>query len=272
MIKTCKGCGDEFETNRSKRDYCGRSCSNKVIARNRENDKLNGEFKTVWSCGGGVQSTAIAALIYKGELPKPDYALMVDCGYDKSTTWDYVHGVLIPKMKEIGVDLQVIKTTDYSTNDLFDKSGYLRIPAFTKIDSKVIKYKTRCNNEFKVRPIQKWLREQGVKYCESWMGISLDEARRARESTKNWFELRYPLLELSLSRDDCLWLIGSLGWPKPPRTSCYICPQQDDAAWIQLRKNSPEDWQKAVEIEKQIQSRMPNVYLHRSLIKLSDQG
>jgi hypothetical protein len=33
---------------------------------------------TVWSCGGGTQSAAIAALIVSGQMPVPDLSVIVD--------------------------------------------------------------------------------------------------------------------------------------------------------------------------------------------------
>jgi len=38
------------------------------------------ERTQVWASGGGVQSTAIAALIVLGRLPKPDLAVIADTG------------------------------------------------------------------------------------------------------------------------------------------------------------------------------------------------
>jgi hypothetical protein len=32
----------------------------------------------LWSCGGGTQSAAIAALIVRGDIRKPDLAVIVD--------------------------------------------------------------------------------------------------------------------------------------------------------------------------------------------------
>ncbi len=71
-----------------------------------------------------------------------------------------------------------------------------------------------------------------------------------------------------MTREDCIYMIGGLGWPKPPRTSCLMCPQQDDAEWARMRKNNPQDWQRALEIEKHIQAINPNVYLHRRMLPL----
>lgn len=265
MLKTCKECGKEFATNRSAREYCSRTCSNTVIARNREKDKLNGNITTVWSCGGGVESTALAVLICNGQLPKPDYAVMTDCGYEKHATLEYVENTLRPRLREAGVDLRIIRTMDYTDNRLIDESGYFLIPAFRDDEGKRVKFRTSCNNLWKVRPVRKWLREQGVVSCENWLGISAKEAHRMRKPSHKWFSHRYPLVEMGLDREQCLWLIGSSGWPMPPKTSCIMCPQQDDAAWLAMRDKYPDDFIRAVEIERELRRIDEHVYLHRSL-------
>lgn len=265
MIKTCKECGNQFTTNRGARDYCSRGCSNTVIARNRENQKLSGKPTTVWSCGGGVESTAMAVLICAGKLPKPDYAVMTDCGYEKRSTWEYVNTVIGPRLKEAGIELHIIQTLDYTDNRLVDKGDYVLIPAYRNEGGKVVKLRTACNHLWKVRPVRKWLRERGVSFCENWLGISAKEAHRMRKPSHKWFTHRYPLVEMGIDRGQCLWLIGANGWPMPPKTSCVMCPQQDDASWIMMRDNHPDDFARAVEIERELQNIDENVYLHRSL-------
>ena len=273
MDKVCEECGQVFMTNRSARRYCpGRRCSNAVIAREREDRRLNtAELKTVWSCGGGVQSTAIAALICEGKLPRPDYALMTDCGYEKQATMEYVRGTLVPSLKAVGVELNLLRTLDYANNDVVNAGGLVRIPAYTRTGSgSGIKFKTFCSDAWKVRVAHKWMREQGIALAENWVGISTDELRRQRLSPKRWITNRYPLVELGLSREDCLWFICEHGWPRPPRTSCLCCPQQDDASWATTKREYPDDWQRAVEIEQSMQKVVPDVYLHRSLVPLNE--
>jgi len=56
----------------------------------------------VWSSGGGVQSSAIAALICQGKLPKPDLAVMADTGREYSPVWDYMNEYVIPDLRKAG--------------------------------------------------------------------------------------------------------------------------------------------------------------------------
>ena len=57
----------------------------------------------IWSCGGGVQSTAIAALIIRGHLPTPDLAVIADTERELSTTWEYLEKYTAPPFRELTV-------------------------------------------------------------------------------------------------------------------------------------------------------------------------
>lgn len=56
----------------------------------------------IWSNGGGVQSAAIAALIYMGEI-RPDLAIIVDTEREMQTTWKYFDEVTKPALESVGV-------------------------------------------------------------------------------------------------------------------------------------------------------------------------
>lgn len=72
MILTCENCGQSFQSNRSARKYCSRKCANTKAANIRSLKFMEEKIDVVWSSGGGIQSTAIAALICNGALPRPD--------------------------------------------------------------------------------------------------------------------------------------------------------------------------------------------------------
>lgn len=50
-----------------------------------------------------------------------------------------------------------------------------------------------------------------------WVGISTDESHRAKRSAEPWAEDRYPLLELGMSRTDCLKWMKAQGFPLPSK-------------------------------------------------------
>ena len=260
VLAKCVYCGVEIYGRGTR--YCSRQCSNRA---RRENERAGRKTFTVWSCGGGVQSTAIAALIYKGEIPKPDYSIMVDTGYEKSAVMAYVRGTIQPKLAEIGVTLNIVKTSDYVPDQsILNPDGYCIIPVYAKTDKGSVLMYTCCNDKWKIQVVRKWLKDQGVEQYVSLIGISTDEAHRQRKAYKKYYSNEYPLITKGMDRQDCLNYIAALGWGEPVRSSCYICGQQDDGEWWRMAVMSPDDLCKAAEIERQIQEYRPDVYLHRS--------
>jgi hypothetical protein len=64
------------------------------------------------------------------------------------------------------------------------------------------------------------------------MGFSTDEKNRAArmKSTKKWNYI-FPLLDLQMSRGDCVALIEKTFKAEPPRSSCYFCPNHTREEW-----------------------------------------
>lgn len=221
----------------------------------------------LWASGGGVQSAAIAALIVQGEL-RPDLAVIVDTEREQSTTWAYMDSVIVPALATVGVTLHRVPKSAYATVDLYggEDDDSLLIPAFTTQDG-IGKLPTFCSNEWKRRVVQRWATAQGVKLATMWLGISLDEHQRMSMVAGKW-ENRYPLIERRMNRGDCVALVEKMGWPTPPRSSCWMCPNHGDHEWREIRDHKPEDWQKAIHFEREIRLRDPHAFLHRSAVPL----
>lgn len=271
MTNVCEHCGEQFATTRSKRRFCSQLCANRAngptAAKTRESDA---PWTSVWSCGGGVDSTAIACMIVEGEIEKPDYGIMVDCGYERRSTWEYVSTVIIPRVATVGLELRILRTADYGGDtSLINKQGCVTIPAHRKNpDGSVSKLRTWCNGNWKVKVVMRWARSIGIERMENWVGMAADEQRRVKPSPRKWRVNRYPLVEAGLTRADCLYKLGTAGWPKPPRTSCFFCPNQADGGWLQMFRSEPDEFEKACKVEAMIQETHPDVFLHRKCLPL----
>jgi hypothetical protein len=267
ISQICGFCGVKFDNCRVQ-ECCSRGCANKLKAQ-RDSAKQDAQPRTLaFACGGGVDSTAIAALICQGKIPKPSLAWIVDCGWEKSRTWAYVNAVLIPKLAQVGVTLAVIESDN---NDIILPNGHIAIPAYEVLpDGTTTKYKTHCNESWKRRIGMQYLKSNGLDWVEVMVGIAADEARRVRPDKAAWYHNSYPLIDLHLSRADCLYMIGSIGWPQPPKTSCFICPQQNDADWADVKHNWRDDWARALQLERDIHQVKPMCWLHRSCKPLDE--
>ena len=223
----------------------------------------------VWSYGGGTQTAAIAVLILQGRLPRPDVAVIADTDREIASTWAYLHDVVQPALDSIGLTVQVAGH-ELSNYDLWKSDDYLLIPAFTSMADGG-KLPTYCSDEWKQRVIRRWLRAQGHNDCDVWLGISTDEMERMKPSGLNWYRHVYPLIEMvPTSRVACAALVESFGWPTPPKSRCWMCPNQSPLMWSDMRKQQPDEFAKAVAFEKEVQQRDEHVWLHKAMIPLVD--
>lgn len=240
---------------------------------------MTSEKTQVWSCGGGTQSIAIAALIVQGKLPKPDWAIIVDTEREKDTTWQYYNDILKPELKTVGVELHRVKKSDYATVDLMSTNDqHILLPMFTTAtENGVGKFSNFCSYEWKRRVIQRFLRTNGIADECIWIGFSVDESRRFLRMQKSQDyqdgKVRFPLIfDHPMRRQHCVDMVKQMGWPPPPRSACYMCPNQGDDEWRETKENRPDEFQEAVDLERFLQEKDPHVFFHKSCVPLDQVG
>ena len=77
-----------------------------------------------------------------------------------------------------------------------------------------------------------------------------------------------------MRRHQCLIWMKEKGDPKPPRSACWFCPYHSDREWRRLRDEEPEEFAKAIALDKRIRDGIYKVesklYLHKSRTPLSE--
>lgn len=219
------------------------------------------------SYGGGIQTVAIITLILEGRLPKPDLIVMADTGREVQTTWDYLAQVVQPSIRAIGLQVEICGH-DYARYDIV-KNGAVLLPAFTRQKGTIGKMPTFCSGEWKQRPIRRWLRARGVMDTAVWLGISMDEAERMRASGLKWYQHVYPLIEMiPMRRAQCVQQIQQFGWEVPHKSRCWMCPNQSPDAWRNMKRLKNGDFEKAVQLEKEVQKEDRDLYFHPLAVPL----
>lgn len=227
----------------------------------------------VWSCGGGTQSGAIASLIGAGELPRPDYAFMVNTGREKSATWPFVDGFIRPNLAKVGLDLTIVSKSDFCSVDLLSaESGSILLPGYTNITGSVGKIDGWCSGYWKRDVGERWLRSIGIDTATAWIGISLDEMRRVRNQHRPWLKLFYPLIFLlRYTRQRCVERIRADGWTgEIPHSACWMCANMSDPEWLDLKLHHPADFAAACALEVELQRIDPHFWFHPSCRPLSE--
>jgi len=207
----------------------------------------------VFSCGGGVQSTACLVLAAQSKIPYRTF-VFANVG-DKSESPDtirYITEVLKPFAAEYGIEWVDVQRhrRDGTSVDLFDE---LHRP-IRSIDIPVrmsngAPGNRNCTVEFKIKPIAKWIK-RNAPGCTLGKGISTDEPHRATPSRESdGYTSAYPLIELGISRSDCLRIVRNAGLPQPPKSSCWFCPYKTTDQWITMRREKPELFAATAELE-----------------------
>jgi hypothetical protein len=221
------------------------------------------------SYGGGVQSTALIVLATQGKLDeiiggKVDAALFSNVGDDSEhpATLEYVRNVATPWALERGVRVvelhRVMRDGSSRTlmQDLERDSRSINIPVRMANGAPGNR---NCTHTFKVQVVGKWLKANGANKNDRavvCIGISTDEIQRVNNKRAMDYESPvYPLIELGLDRSACMTLIKDAGLPVPPKSSCYFCPFHRPQQWSEMRRDEPELFWKAADLEKTLNQR-----------------
>jgi hypothetical protein len=217
----------------------------------------------------------MAVLIGSGKLPTPDLCYMTDTGYERSSTWPFVDGFIRPQLALAGCELVVVKTAELVSEGyvgLKSANGTILLPSYTSQSGQMGKLSGFCSGKWKRDIAERFFRSLGIKSATNWLGISSDEVRRVRTPHRNWLQLSYPLIfTVRMSRLDCVQLIRSTGWEGViPHSACYMCPNLADDEWLEMKRDWPDDFARAVVIERQMREDDPHFWLHPACVPLDE--
>lgn len=113
-------------------------------------------------------------------------------------------------------------------------------------------------------------------WMSQWIGFSTDEIERVAPSRVPYAVNEYPLLDLGMSRDDCIAFLADRGWGDTAKSACIGCPFHNNDEWRDMRRNAPDDWADAVEVDRAIRGIPGSVgmrgrgYLHATRVPLDE--
>lgn len=232
-------------------------------------------MKRVFSCGGGVQSTACLVLAAQGKIEYNTFIFAnVGDQAESPLTIKYVNNILKPYAQDHGIEWIDVRISSSNEQKLDLYTQLLRtdiksigIPVHMKGGGPAHR---DCTAEYKIRPIAKWMRANangGV----LGKGISTDEPHRATPSRENdCYTSEYPLIDLGISRNDCLIIAKEAGLPQPPKSSCWFCPFKTTDQWTTMRREMPDLFEKAADLEKRLNKK--RVELGKDEVYLSGVG
>lgn len=253
---------------------------------------------TILSLGAGVQSTVLALMVKRGDLPPINAAIFADPQEESGATYRHLDWL----EKECKGVFPILRRTVGKLGDHLLKGRnstggrFAAIPAFqAEVEGTLLGIGQRqCTKEYKTEVVERCIRREvlGLRprqrmpkdiQIEQWIGLSYDEPSRVirvRETfaTKvKWATPRFPLFEMQMERRHCIEWLQRYGVPhETPRSACVFCPYKTNAEWRRLKEEDPDGWARAIEIdtglrrEGAVVNRKMNrtLYLHRSCVPL----
>jgi hypothetical protein len=248
----------------------------------------------ILSLGAGVQSSTLALMAATGETKqRVDAAIFADTQAEPASVYawlDWLDGEIqkskypfpIHRVSKGDMTAEAIRIRNHSNG--VGKWTKLLIPCYTvdKVTGKKGHMQRACTYDYKVQELIKAQRRiAGVKRGQKtvgvhcWIGISRDEAQRMKPSREPWCEHVWPLIDMGMTRRDCLAWMQSRGYPKPPRSACVYCPYHSDKEWLRLQSDEPDEFARAVEFERALQASKAQTtnmngvpFLHKSCVPL----
>lgn len=207
----------------------------------------------ILSWGLGLQSTALIEMSLSGDydIPKLDAAIFADTGYEHEYSHE-IYDFYAPRAIKAGIKVEKIGGQDI----LNDQFNHVDLPLFILGTDRMIKRK--CTRDYKIRPIQREIRDLlGVNrrgrlaadLVTLWLGITVDEIHRAKDSRVAYITHQFPLLVLGFHRDDCTTYLKNKGLPIPGKSSCKFCPFQQPYEWAE---KSLEDREMIADLQQHI--------------------
>ena len=195
-------------------------------------------MKTIVNYGGGVNSTAILALMCKGEL---DYdnplILFSDTGAEKPQTYEYIEYIK-PKLKEYGFEITTVKSKEGSLYDYCKDKIILPMRRLRW-----------CTDRWKAKPLEQF---EGKKV------IGIDYGEKHRASRWKDGKADFPLIDLKLDREGCKEIIKGMGWKVPVKSGCWFCPYAKIQEFKELKQDNPKIFYELCDMEKETLNRLDN--------------
>lgn len=227
----------------------------------------------VISIGWGVQSFTLAAMAALGDIDPVDAAIHADTTHERSSTYAFAER-WTPWLEARGVRVVTVVSRNAQPVKKV-MSVFTDIPAYTLSNNGdgLGQLRRQCTGEWKISGIKRWLQaNRHGQPVTQLLGISLDEWRRAKDSDVKYIQHVYPLLDMRMTRNDCVNYLERHGLEVPGKSACVFCPYHNKRAWQEMKHEDGDDWRKAVEVDEAIRQVRPpyDLFVHSSRIPLID--
>lgn len=215
---------------------------------------LDDAFRVLaWGCG--TPSTTLGVMSALGYLEPLDAIIHADTGFEATETVE-MRDWYADWFCDHGLRVEIVSGGDIRQDGAVE---HVHVPFFTSDGGPL---QRQCTRWFKIDPAKRKIREllgyhatkpphPGPGSVEQWFGFTLDEYSRLKDSRVQFIVNRFPLIENKMTRQDCVEYLEGHGLPVPPKSACLCCPYRQASEWMHLREDCPEDWDAAVEFDRE---------------------
>jgi len=209
-------------------------------------------MKYIAMLSGGQDSTAMVDLLLRDGDPV-DYIIFCDTTFEFQEMYSYLEKFDNYIQKKYGKKITYLKPETTFESWVFGKiskgkkEGFIRglpmitLPCFWKRESKV-------------KPFEKWLKENDIKDYKLYIGYTFSEKRRSQVKDEKQI---FPLINKVYCEYEVSYHLEDIDMINPlydyfSRTGCSICPYQSLRAFYVLYKHYNKTWQYMKDIENKL--------------------
>lgn len=150
-----------------------------------------------------MQSTTLALMSARGDLPKVDHAIFADTGWEPKAVYNHLRWLML-EMAQAEIPVHVVSKGNIRDDAVRsrgrgrvdgDGGRWASMPYYVTSAGGGGIVRRQCTAEYKIDPIERFIKTEilglGVRdrwprevVCEQWMGISMDERRRMNPPKK----------------------------------------------------------------------------------------
>jgi hypothetical protein len=204
--------------------------------------------------GGGTNSVAMLCGFLERDI-KPELIIFADTGGELPHTYNHISMMSKKTMEWWNLPIEMVYAKYKAEYESLEDSCIRK----KTLPSLAFGYKA-CSMKHKIDPMDKrvksWMKESNYSEIFRCIGYDAGEPHRAidrldKKLTKSLHEKYwYPLIEWMWKRQDCIQTIQRHGLPLPGKSSCFFCPSMKLSEIIRLRKDYPDYFERAINLEK----------------------
>lgn len=195
--------------------------------------------------GLGQQSTVLVEMAIEGKL-QVDEIITCDTGEEMPQSYDTLE-FYKKRLEAANIKFTILKR-DYPLYEHFYSQNKVPLGWVNPYCSSHFK-RDLANSHYRKTLSNGRLYAKDIEIIE-YLGITTDEIGRMKPAKESWKTKEYPLIEMGMSRQDCINYLKDRYIPIPVKSGCWLCPNKSWNYFKEMKYNQPKLFEKLIQLEK----------------------